>query len=172
MNQESSETDPISPDQLGSVNAALGSVMSFRTIYIFLFGGLGLIVIAVIAASWLMMEQIKADSWIEHTLQIQEDAREYEVLVQDMELGFRGYILSRNPRFLEPYATARADLPRMQERLQGRVGDNREQRARLERIAKLLVTHQILIDKALDVATKANLEGMQTRRAKSFAPCH
>ncbi len=168
MNQESSETDITSTQQFGSVSAALGSVMSFRTIYIFLFGGLGLIVIAVIAASWLMMEQIKADSWIEHTLQIQEDAREYEVLVQDMELGFRGYILSRNPRFLEPYATARADIPRMQERLQGRVGDNKEQMARLERIAKLLVSHQVLIDKALDAATKANFEGAVLLFSKSL----
>tara|TARA_R110000787_G_scaffold16622_25_gene50779 strand:- start:22476 stop:23918 length:1443 start_codon:yes stop_codon:yes gene_type:complete len=168
VNQESSETDITSTQQFGSVSAALGSVMSFRTIYIFLFGGLGLIVIAVIAASWLMMEQIKADSWIEHTLQIQEDAREYEVLVQDMELGFRGYILSRNPRFLEPYATARADIPRMQERLQGRVGDNKEQMARLERIAKLLVSHQVLIDKALDAATKANFEGAVLLFSKSL----
>ncbi|MEQ8709700.1 MAG: CHASE3 domain-containing protein [Rhodospirillales bacterium] len=168
MTAESSETEQASSDQLASVSAALGSVISFRTIYIFLFGGLGLIVIAVIAASWLMIEQIKADGWIEHTLQIQEDAREYEVLVQNMELGFRGYILSRNPRFLEPYATARADIPRMHERLLGRVGDNKEQMARLEHIARLLTVHQILIDKALDAATKANFEGAVLLFSKSL----
>lgn len=133
--------------------------LPLKAILLCLAGGLALILVAAISSTWLMSEQFQADEWIEHTLEVQEDGRELQGLVQDMELGLRGYLLSRNPRFLEPYASARAALDDHVAHLRDRIRDNKDQVARLDRITLLVDEREALIDKILDAAAKGNFEG-------------
>jgi two-component sensor histidine kinase len=133
--------------------------LPLKAILVCLAGGLGLILVAAISSTWLMNKQIDAGDWIEHTLVVQENGRELEGLVQEMELGLRGYLLSRNPRFLEPYASARAAIGGLLQRLREQVNNNNAQVARLDRIESLIETRKALIDKCLEAAAKDNFEG-------------
>lgn len=139
-----------------------------KVILVCLAGGLALILVAAISSTWLMNKQISAGDWIEHTLVVQENGRELEGLVKEMELGLRGYLLSRNPNFLEPYASARAALDEQIQRLRDQVKDNKPQVSRLDRIETLIEARKELIDKSLDAATKGNFEGAALLFNKSF----
>jgi CHASE3 domain sensor protein/CheY-like chemotaxis protein len=58
--------------------------------------------------------------------------------VQDLELGQRGYLLTRSDAFLAPYDEARAAIPQALASLRSLVADNPDQTARVERMRPLI----------------------------------
>src|SRR5262249_50189795 len=54
----------------------------------------------------------KAQRWVAHTYQVIASLRVVLGDAQDAETGQRGYILTRQPSFLQPYETARARVER------------------------------------------------------------
>ena len=58
--------------------------------------------------------------------------------VQDLELGQRGYLLTRSDDFLAPYDEARAAIPQALSSLRSLVADNPDQTARVERMRPLI----------------------------------
>jgi signal transduction histidine kinase len=56
-------------------------------------------------------------SWVMHTYQVIDEAKELESLIMDAETGERGYLLTAQRQFLEPYLIARRELPHQIDRL-------------------------------------------------------
>jgi signal transduction histidine kinase len=61
-------------------------------------------------------------------------ALELEKLVLDLETGVRGYVLTGNPDFLQPYTTAKGQLKAAEDRFTARTRDEPQQRARAKQL--------------------------------------
>lgn len=70
---------------------------------------------------------------------IQRDTHQVHALLAEAAGGVRGYLLTRQPRFLDPYQKAEADLPGTLDRLDQSIKDENV-RERFERVVAL--THQ------------------------------
>jgi CheY-like chemotaxis protein/CHASE3 domain sensor protein len=80
---------------------------------------------------------LSAISRVEQTDRVVRNASELQRRTIDMETGLRGFLITGEESFLEPYQSA---LPRIKgdiEALQGQVSDNRQQGERIGRIAAL-----------------------------------
>ncbi|WP_454902848.1 response regulator [Variovorax gossypii] len=78
--------------------------------------------------------------WVEHTDRVTRAASELQRQSIDMETGMRGFLITGDEAFLEPYQSA---LPRMKSdtaALRELVSDNRQQVERLDRIAATQAT--------------------------------
>ncbi|MDH6169944.1 CheY-like chemotaxis protein/CHASE3 domain sensor protein [Variovorax boronicumulans] len=76
-------------------------------------------------------------SWVEHTDRVTRSASELQRRNIDMETGLRGFLLTGEESFLEPYQSA---LPRLKpdtDALRKLVSDNQQQVERVDRIAGL-----------------------------------
>jgi len=75
--------------------------------------------------------------WVEHTDRVTRAASDIQRRVVDMETGMRGYVISGDENFLEPYESAlprvAADLSNLREL----VSDNNQQVERVERIRSI-----------------------------------
>jgi two-component system sensor histidine kinase VicK len=74
--------------------------------------------------------------WARHSQTVLTDAADLEGLVVDLETGQRGFIITRNPRFLEPWHSARRELTHgAPQKLEQLVRDNPKQERRAQAIS-------------------------------------
>ena len=73
-----------------------------------------------------------------HTHEVIEMAKDVLIGLDDAETGQRGYLLSGERRYLEPYARARERLGTMAATLTTQVADNAAQSARMNRLSDLM----------------------------------
>jgi CheY-like chemotaxis protein/CHASE3 domain sensor protein len=88
--------------------------------------------------------------WVEHTDRVINNANETVRLSVDMETGMRGYLLTGNTSYLDPYELAKPRLAAEVPALQALVSDNPRQVDRLTRIMAMqkewLVYAQSMVD--------------------------
>lgn len=70
--------------------------------------------------------------WIAHTLEVQAALSDYEAAIFAAESGQRGFIMSREESYLDPYHQALAELPKIAARLKDLVADSPEQMANVD----------------------------------------
>ncbi|WP_298324140.1 ATP-binding protein [Asticcacaulis sp.] len=80
----------------------------------------------------------EAEDDVRRAFAVQRDTYQVHALLAEAAAGVRGYVLTRQARFLEPYRKAEADLPPTFDRLDGIIRDA-EIRQRFERIRSLAV---------------------------------
>jgi CheY-like chemotaxis protein/CHASE3 domain sensor protein len=78
---------------------------------------------------------LRVTQWVEHTDRVISEANANFRLVVDLETGMRGYLLSGNTSFLQPYERALPDVEPQLDELKNLVSDSAVQIRRLERIA-------------------------------------
>ncbi|WP_066658322.1 MULTISPECIES: CHASE3 domain-containing protein [unclassified Sphingomonas] len=72
--------------------------------------GFAIVVTAILGTLWLFREQREAQRWVTHTLELQEQLSTVRARLQDAETGQRGYLVTRDPVYLEPYYDGRRRL--------------------------------------------------------------
>jgi PAS domain S-box-containing protein len=72
-----------------------------------------------------------AAGWVDHTHTVIHGVRDLRTAVLDAETGQRGFLLTRDPAFLEPYRSARGRADAHLDRLEELTADNPAQRARI-----------------------------------------
>jgi PAS domain S-box-containing protein len=77
--------------------------------------------------------ETRAEDDVRRAFAIQRDTYQVHALLAEAAAGARGYVLTGQPRFLEPYRKAEAELPATMKRLDGEIRDA-EVRQRFERI--------------------------------------
>lgn len=92
---------------------------------------------------------VTAANGVTHTLLVQQELSNWLSAAQDLETGQRGYLLTRDPQYLEPYQRARKSLDRIHTDLTNLVGDSSQQLATFEDINKTLQERLAIIDKSL-----------------------
>ncbi|WP_313049408.1 response regulator [Pseudomonas soli] len=80
---------------------------------------------------------LSAMQWVEHTDRVIGNANETIKLSIDMETGMRGYLLTGEERFLDPYEVAKPRIFGSLDSLRAMVADNPQQVDRIDRIAAL-----------------------------------
>ncbi|MDG5489319.1 CHASE3 domain-containing protein [Sphingomonas sp. BGYR3] len=112
---------------------------------------------AIVATIMLVRDQRAANERVLHTLQVHDRIGSIVSIIQDTETGARGYALTRNPEFAEPFLMARRRLPGELNELVKSVSDNPEQFARARQL-------QVLAARKLAISTRivdaARLGGM------------
>ena len=76
--------------------------------------------------------------WVDHTHRVINNARQIEKLVIDLETGERGFLLTGNEAFLEPYNDANREVHSLIAKTKELVGDNPPQVERLRVIQELV----------------------------------
>ena len=83
----------------------------------------------------LILYLLSVIGWVEHTDQVTRSAAEAQRLSVDLESGMRGFLITGDARFLEPYEAAQSRIGAELAALRVLVADNQPQVARLDRIA-------------------------------------
>lgn len=80
---------------------------------------------------------LSALQWVEHTDRVIGSANETVKLSIDMETGMRGFLITGDERFLDPYEVAKPRIIDSLQSLRGMVGDNPQQVERIDRLIAL-----------------------------------
>jgi PAS domain S-box-containing protein len=103
------------------------------------FGSAGfLIVLVALLSFWLFRQSEDADRWQEHTLLVLNKANLLLSSLKDTEAGQRGYLLTGDKAFLEPYLAVRDGIPSQVAELRRLTQDNPVQKRRLDVLAPLV----------------------------------
>ncbi len=95
---------------------------------------LGMGVLSALVFVGIIAYLINVLSWVEHSEHVIGRANEVSRLSSDMEAGMRGYVLSGDDDFLEPYLSAKPRMDAELKNLERLVDDNRAQLDRIERV--------------------------------------
>jgi two-component sensor histidine kinase len=121
-----------------------------------------LLFLAAGATLWLAREGARADQSVMHTLSIKHSVGELLTTLLNAETGQRGYILTGDADFLEPYQNARASIQRQIVDLRTLVGADDEQRQRVDGLVPLIERRLTAMANTIGVAD-------QDRRAEALA---
>lgn len=100
----------------------------------------------------------EAKRWENHTQQVLLTTQSLLSQLKDAELGQRGYLLTQNRQYLQPYEDSIQVVDRTIGRLQSLTQDNSSQQQRLSRINQLVVDHFDLLRKTVKLADQNQFE--------------
>lgn len=132
--------------------------------------GLGISLVALIissGASYISIQKLnESDHWVDHTFKVLQDFDYILSRMKDAETGQRGYLLTGDPVFLEPYAHAREDVAKHIDHVELLTADNRSQQKDFPYLNQLINQKYALIEQTIaqkkegvSVTTKTLLEG-------------
>ena len=112
-----------------------------------------LILVVGIDILWLRLDNqaTRQGDWVDHTHQVIAKVEETLARSGDMVMGQRGFALTHETDYLQPYRTATNRMPFLVEQLRDLTADNPEQAARTERLALLLERHQRINQEHIDL---------------------
>jgi CHASE3 domain sensor protein len=103
-----------------------------------IFGGFVLLVLAGLAAAAAALASADADGWSVHSAEVRQAEARLTRLIQEAETGQRGYLLTGDPTYLDPFTAARRELSTAEAELRVLTGDNAEQQSRLDRLRPII----------------------------------
>jgi hypothetical protein len=120
-----------------------------------LLGAFSLSLIALILL-WFVYQQsnaqlLEARRWVEHTHVVLEKLERVVSLLKDLETGQRGFVLTGQDVFLEPYNLALAKLPATISQIRSLTSDNPIQQKRLDRLESLYADKLAFCQKDIEV---------------------
>jgi len=95
---------------------------------------------------------------VTHTYKVLEDVAEVLSLLKDAETGQRGYVISGDDTFLEPYQTGVASVPAVIKDLRQLTSDNPRQQKRIDDGEPLIAAKLAELKLTIDMRRKGNLE--------------
>ncbi len=107
----------------------------------------------------------KSAAWVDHSDRVVAQANQLLKLIVDEETGVRGYFLTRDPSFLEPYNHAENILPREFDTALSMVHDNPEQIARLQQLRQSYREWGAITRQEIDAQAAGRVD-MQARKQK------
>src|ERR1700727_2166468 len=86
--------------------------------------GFALLIVAVVASIVASIASADADRWASHSLQVRQAATHLFGLIQDAETGQRGFLLTGDESYLQPFETAQKEIPAAEVGLRTLTSDN------------------------------------------------
>ena len=119
-----------------------------------------LLVLAAAAASLFLVRTVDNQMVdIGNTYEVRRQARDLMLAVVNAETGQRGYLLTRDPAYLEPYDRAIASMDATLQLLRGMVEDNAAQKLRLEGVEPNLIAKRNEMARGIELVTSGNIGG-------------
>jgi signal transduction histidine kinase len=119
----------------------------------FLWSGFVIALLILGSLEWIGLRQeakmMESTVWIAQTHDMESELNRMLALVDDIESGVRGYILTGNSAFLAPYETARIKIPDQQRLLMSLITDPKQK--------ELAIALGTLIEKRMDISRR-NIE--------------
>ncbi|WP_404827139.1 CHASE3 domain-containing protein [Dendronalium phyllosphericum] len=106
-------------------------------------------------------ELIETSYWEKHTYEVLSQLKELNIELKNAETGQRGYIITGEQRYLEPYNVAIKVLDRKVKELQKLTADNSNQQFRLERLQPLVNRRIAVMKEAIALRQNQGLESAQ-----------
>lgn len=103
---------------------------------------LAILLTSVVSLYFASMAEAQAEDDVRATFAIQNDIHEVHALLAEAAGGMRGYLLTGQQRFLEPYFKAEAEMPRTIQRLRLAIRDEQIER-RLDRVEELVAQKRL-----------------------------
>ena len=139
-----------------------------RTFDKWLVGAGGLVALLVVATVLTLLNtwRLNEDAfWVGHTHEVRADLESVLSLAKDAETGGRGYVITGEPHYLEPYNAAITAINKQVDDVERLTADNRRQQDRIpelrERISNVVKELERILalrkDKGFDAAQKAVL---------------
>src|SRR5262245_41284605 len=119
----------------------------------------GLVLVTLAAVGHQSTERlIDNNRWVDHTHQVRTVLADLLSLVKDLETGQRGYVISGDERFLEPYRTALSGIGPSLQQLRHLTADNANQQRRLDRLAPIVDTKLDELKRTIALRASAGFE--------------
>jgi methyl-accepting chemotaxis protein len=122
--------------------------------------GLSALTLAVIAAVSYsnVNRQIESDGWVKHTYEVRGKLTELIEGLLNAETGVRGFIISGDEGFLEPYTSALVQIPALVNDLRKLTADNPHQQQRLALLSPLIDAKITQFKERVDLRRNQGLE--------------
>lgn len=101
---------------------------------------------------------IANDRWVIHTYGVIERLKTLSALLTDAEAGRRGYIITGEERYLDPYHRAREAIEGEFEALRQLTSDDADEQRRLKELQPLVNEHMRLLSKSIDIRKSSGLD--------------
>jgi len=114
-----------------------------------------LVVMAVLSGllAWEVRLLLREAAWVDHTDTVLAQSNRTMRLILDMESSARGYLITRDRRFIDAYRVADAQVVPAMEQLSAAVDGDAEQGARMQAVRDLFARWRELAEPALDERT-------------------
>jgi signal transduction histidine kinase len=110
----------------------------------------GCLVAAIGGAAISLQKQVAAQTWVEHTLYVRTALLQTLSTLQDAETGQRGFLLTGNEIFLEPFRNADRTIGERLGALEQAVFDNAQQMQRLKRLRSVVADRLAALQKRIE----------------------
>ncbi len=111
-----------------------------------------------IAMAWILTEQQQATDRVIHTLEVGSGISKLMTTIQDAETGNRGFLLTGDESYLNPYSAAVAAIPGEMGSLRELTSDNPDQRENLTELERDIAARLALLEQGNDLRRKGGLE--------------
>ncbi len=132
---------------------------------IFIVGGFGAALLIMLSLSVLSYHStrslIDANQWIVHTHTVTTALEQTLSLLKDIETGHRGYVITGEESYLEPYHNAQRVLPPLLEEVQRLTADNPQQQRRLAELRPLIEQRVALNQEGVALRAHQGFEAAQ-----------
>jgi two-component sensor histidine kinase len=93
-----------------------------------------------------------ADRWVVHTMEVKQTLMQLETQLASAESGQRGYLITGEARFLQPFHAAAKSVPALVTKLRALVADDPAQQAKVDAVAPLIERRIQTIRETLELA--------------------
>jgi methyl-accepting chemotaxis protein len=101
---------------------------------------------------------ISTSYWVTHTHQVIEDTAGVQTALTDAETGQRGFVITGDAAYLEPYESAILALPRLLEQLRDLTRDNPAQQKRIDQVESLSASKLAELKRVIEIRRTAGFE--------------
>jgi PAS domain S-box-containing protein len=123
--------------------------------------GLGMLLVIALLGGLTLLQVNQSDYWVDHTRQVISANQQLLSDVKDAESAERGYIITGEKKYLEPYHSAAGDIPKMQRRLVELTADNPGQQDRLKTLRSLIEQRIQVLTEAVQRRQNAGFEAAE-----------
>lgn len=120
---------------------------------------IGAVIAAVLLAAWVNFRGAESARLATHSVSVRANAERVLGQVRDAETGQRGYLLTGDRKFLEPYEAATSAAPIEIDSLARLVADNPEQARRVEEIRRVVAEKMIELRASIDAFNRSDRAG-------------
>ena len=133
-------------------------------------------VLVIALNSWLALHALsvleQSQFWVEHTGVVITQVERIMSLAKDAETGNRGFLITADPAYLEPYRQATRELPGELDAFQRLTADNPSQTARLTAMRRVLAERLALLDQSAAMRRSGRMDSLHSLTASGDGKAH
>ena len=118
------------------------------------------LLIAIGAISYRSLNTLTSTSeWVTHTHEVLEHVADVLSLLKDAETGQRGYVITGEEAFLEPYHTGAGEVLNIIKELRKLTADNPRQQKRIDALEPLISAKLAELNQTIELRRKGDVDG-------------